>query len=272
MFFPDPALGVEMWRVLAPRGRLAVLCGPLAAAAGYRALAEVAERVCSPEVLAMLRSPFALRDERRLAGLVAQAGIESAASSPARVRSSSRQRCARPYGGASVADPRRDRHPQLRSSARGRPARSRRLQAAVATSGLASRRTSSRLAQARAARPPPRAGSRSTRPALPGVVARQPGSGRPRCPRRVALASAVVASPCRPSRRGESCAPPRQSAGRRDRSSSRCGPAPGATPALRRGRRHDLRPRVHRRCHQGLGDLGAAAHRARQDRRQPPSS
>ncbi|HEX2477799.1 MAG TPA: methyltransferase domain-containing protein [Geminicoccaceae bacterium] len=80
MFFPDPALGLrEMWRVLAPRGRLAVaVCGPLAAAAGYRALAEVAKRVCSPEVLAMLRSPFALGDERRLAGLVAQAGIESA--------------------------------------------------------------------------------------------------------------------------------------------------------------------------------------------------
>jgi hypothetical protein len=80
MFFPDPALALgEMWRVLAPRGRLAVaVCGSLADAAGYQALAEVAEHVCSPEVLALLRSPFALGDKQRLASLVADAGIADA--------------------------------------------------------------------------------------------------------------------------------------------------------------------------------------------------
>jgi len=57
MFFPDRAQALrEMWRVLAPRGRLAVaVCGPLAEASGYRALAAEAERVCMPEVVAVAR-------------------------------------------------------------------------------------------------------------------------------------------------------------------------------------------------------------------------
>ena len=103
MFFPDPALALrEMWRVLAPRGRLAVaVCGPLAAAAGYRALAEVAERVCSPEVLAMLRSPFALGDEKRLAGLVAGCRDRRRPHRHPRVSGAVPfNRCARPYRGA----------------------------------------------------------------------------------------------------------------------------------------------------------------------------
>ena len=40
MFVPDPALALrEMWRVLAPRGRLAVaVCGPMARRPGMHAL------------------------------------------------------------------------------------------------------------------------------------------------------------------------------------------------------------------------------------------
>jgi SAM-dependent methyltransferase len=80
MFFPDPVRALrEMWRVLAPRGRLAVaVCGPLAHTSGYRALAEVAERVCTPEVVELLKSPFALGDKARLAELARSAGLDGA--------------------------------------------------------------------------------------------------------------------------------------------------------------------------------------------------
>ena len=80
MFFPDPGLALRaMWRVLAPHGRLAVaVCGPMAETPGYDALARVAEAVCRPEVVDLLRSPFALGDKERLTALIAAAGIGGA--------------------------------------------------------------------------------------------------------------------------------------------------------------------------------------------------
>jgi SAM-dependent methyltransferase len=80
MFFPEPVRALrEMWRVLAPRGRLAVaVCGPLAQTSGYRALAEVAERVCTPQVVELLKSPFALGDKARLTELVRTAELDGA--------------------------------------------------------------------------------------------------------------------------------------------------------------------------------------------------
>jgi SAM-dependent methyltransferase len=81
MFFPDQVTALrEMWRVLAPRGRLALaVCGALTEAGGYAALAEVGQRVCEPAVVDLLRSPFVLGDSGRLADLLREAGVASAA-------------------------------------------------------------------------------------------------------------------------------------------------------------------------------------------------
>jgi SAM-dependent methyltransferase len=80
MFFPDQVAALrETWRVLASRGRLAVaVCGPLAESGAYAALAQVAEANCAPEVVELLRSPFALGEREPLAELARAAGIEHA--------------------------------------------------------------------------------------------------------------------------------------------------------------------------------------------------
>jgi SAM-dependent methyltransferase len=80
MFFPDPVAALcEMWRVLAPRGRLAVaVCGPIGQSAGYSALARILSREAGPDAGEMVERYFALGDEAELRRLCAAAGIAGA--------------------------------------------------------------------------------------------------------------------------------------------------------------------------------------------------
>ena len=81
MYLPDrlAALG-EMWRVLAPGGRLAVaVWAPLERATAYCALADIARRRTNEEAAAMLGAPFVLGDEAELLSLFEAAGVAGAA-------------------------------------------------------------------------------------------------------------------------------------------------------------------------------------------------
>ena len=77
MFMPDrPKALSEMWRVLAPGGRLAVaVFGSTDDNPPYRILADIGERHAGPQAAAVLRSPFVLGDMEEVAGLFAKAGI-----------------------------------------------------------------------------------------------------------------------------------------------------------------------------------------------------
>jgi ubiquinone/menaquinone biosynthesis C-methylase UbiE len=68
MFFPDRPLALrEMWRVLAPGGRLAVaVCAPLEETRGYRAFADILRREAGEAAAAMVEGYFALGDEAEL--------------------------------------------------------------------------------------------------------------------------------------------------------------------------------------------------------------
>jgi SAM-dependent methyltransferase len=80
MYFPDRAASLgEMWRILAPGGRLAIATwAPLANARGYQILVELATRLCGGEARDVLAAPFVLGDRAELAKLFVDSGISGA--------------------------------------------------------------------------------------------------------------------------------------------------------------------------------------------------
>ena len=80
MYFPDRVASLrEMWRTLAPGGRLAVaVWAPIDHARGYEILVEIAVRRCGREAADVLAAPFVLGDRLELAKLVADSGIPGA--------------------------------------------------------------------------------------------------------------------------------------------------------------------------------------------------
>lgn len=80
MFFPDrPAALREMWRVLAPHGRLAVaVCAPLAHSKGYTELARILRREAGDGAAAMMEGYFAHGEPAQLQELCKAAGIVGA--------------------------------------------------------------------------------------------------------------------------------------------------------------------------------------------------
>lgn len=80
MFFPDRVAACrEMWRVLAPGGRLAVaVCAPIARAPGYSTLARILRREAGADAAAMVERYFSLGEEAELQRLCKAAGIANA--------------------------------------------------------------------------------------------------------------------------------------------------------------------------------------------------
>jgi SAM-dependent methyltransferase len=80
MYFPDRvAAGREMWRILAPAGRLAVATwAPIDHARGYQILVDIIDRQCGPEAAGVLAAPFVLGDQAELAELFVGSGISGA--------------------------------------------------------------------------------------------------------------------------------------------------------------------------------------------------
>ena len=80
MYFPDRVASLrEMWRTLAPGGRLAVASwAAIDHARGYQILVEIAARQCGGAAADVLAAPFVLGDPAELARLFADSGISGA--------------------------------------------------------------------------------------------------------------------------------------------------------------------------------------------------
>jgi SAM-dependent methyltransferase len=80
MYFPDRVASLrEMWRMLAPGGRLAVAAwAPIDRARGFQILVEIAVRQCGREAADVLAAPFVLCDQVELAKLFGDSGISGA--------------------------------------------------------------------------------------------------------------------------------------------------------------------------------------------------
>ena len=80
MCFPERVASLrEMWRTLAPAGRLAVaVWAPLDRAPGFRILVDIAARQCGDKAAGVLAAPFVLGDRAELAKLFVDAGIAAA--------------------------------------------------------------------------------------------------------------------------------------------------------------------------------------------------
>ncbi|MCA1439998.1 methyltransferase domain-containing protein [Ensifer sp. IC4062] len=80
MYFPDRVAALrEMWRALAPGGRLAIASwAPIDQARGYRILVDIATRQCGRRAAGVLAAPFVLGDQAELAKLFVDSGISGA--------------------------------------------------------------------------------------------------------------------------------------------------------------------------------------------------
>ena len=80
MFFSDRARALgEMWRVLAPGGRMAVaVWASLSESPGYAAMAELLRELFGPDIARELEAPFCLGNPGQLVELAQQAGVAGA--------------------------------------------------------------------------------------------------------------------------------------------------------------------------------------------------